>query len=282
MEQIETVKSLTGNETVTTGQEISFLNQIKGRLDDVSTIAELQAVNAELINFESSAGFNHLPPDILQRWEALQDQVDSIESAAVNDRSEQSGIERSNADRHTPFNKQPSISEAALGELAKEYVERLDQANTLENQARYFATAALTYEDFAFQRYEHAFEQGASEEGWNAAVQSARAELHQKHLEEVTSIAVRVLNSAEADEVQWDGKVITFVRNENRLVIVDDEGHFVINTTWTGEHWEHQAFSLSKAALLTFKQEIETHLSERVRDHDVEQQPELQEILEPG
>ena len=104
MEQIETVKSLTGNENVTTGQEISFLNQIEGRLDGASTIAKLQSVNAELINFESSAGFNHLPPDILQRWDALQDQVDSIEASVVNDLSEQSGMERSNIDRHTPFN----------------------------------------------------------------------------------------------------------------------------------------------------------------------------------
>ena len=239
MEQIETVKSLTGNKNVTTGQEISFLNQIKGQLDDASTIAELQAVNAKPINFESSAGFDHLPSDILQRWDAFQDQMDSIEAVAINDLSKQSGMKRSNVDRHTPFNKQPSISEAALGELAKEYVERLDQANMLENQARYFATVALTYEDFAFQRYENAFEQGASEDDWNAAVQSARAELHQKHLEEVASIAVRVLNSAEADEVGWDGKVITFIRNENRLVIVDDEGHCVINATWAGEHWEH-------------------------------------------
>ena len=136
------------------------------------------------------------------------------------------------------------------------------------------------YETFAFERYENAFEQGASEDDWNAAVQSARAELHQKHLEEVASIAVKVLNSAEADEVRWDGKVITFIRDENRLVIVDDEGHCVINATWTGEHWEHQTSSLSQAAFLTFKQEIETHLSERVRARDAEQQPELQEILE--
>jgi len=113
-------------------------------------------------------------------------------------------------------------------------------------------------------------------------VQLARAELHQKYLDEVASIAVRVLNSAKADEVRWDEKVITFVRNENRLMIVDDEGHCVINTTWAGEHWEHQACSLSKAALLTFKQEIETHLSEQARKRDVEQQPQPQEILEPG
>jgi len=255
------------DQQITYEQANSFLNQIEGRLDDANTIAELQAVNAELINFASSAGFSHLPTDILQRWDALQDQVDSIEAAVVNNNSEQLDIQR-------------SLTETELEKLAKEYAERLDHASTLEHQARTLTTATAMYETFAFERYENAFEQGASEEGWNAAVQSARVELHQKHLEEVASIAVRVLNSAEADEVRWDGKVITFIRDENRLVIVDDEGHCVVNATWTGEHWEHQASSLSKAEFLTFKQEIETHLSERVRARNTEQQPELQEILE--
>lgn len=268
MEQIKTLKFLTRNENVTSGQAIAFLNQMEGKLDDSSTIAELQTIDAELINFASSADFNHLPTDIIQRWDALQEQVDSIEAAAVNDSSEQSDIQR-------------SITETELKKLAKEYAERLAHASNLEHQARTLTIAASMYETFAFERYENAFEQGASEEDWNAAVQSARAELHQKHLEEVASIAVRVLNSAEADEVCWDGKVITFIRDENRLVIVDDTGHCVVNATWAGEHWEHhQASSLSQAAFLTFKQEIETHLSERVRVRNAKQQPELQEILE--
>jgi hypothetical protein len=250
-------------------QANSFLNQIEGRLADASTIAELQAVDAELINFESSAGFNHLPTDIIQRFDALQDLVESIEAFSVDDSSEQSDIQR-------------SITETELEKLAKEYAERLAHASTLEHQARTLTTAAAMYETFAFERYENAFERGASEEDWNVALQSARAELYQKHLEEVASIAVRVLNSAEADEVRWDGKVITFIRDENRLVIVDDEGHCVINATWTEEHWEHQTSSLSQAEFLIFKQEIETHLSERVRERDVEQQPELQDILELG
>lgn len=255
------------DQQITNEQANSFLNQIEEKLDDADTIAELQAVDAELINFESSAGFNRLPTEIIQRFDALQDQVESIEASSVNDSSEQSDSQR-------------SITETELGKLAKEYAERLAHASMLEHQARTLTTAAAMYETFAFERYESAFERGASEEGWNAAVQSARAELHQNHLEEVASIAVRVLNSAEADEVRWDGKVITFIRDENRLVIVDDEGHCVINATWTGEHWEHQSSSLSQAEFLTFKQEIETHLRERVRAHDVEQQSERQETLE--
>jgi len=267
MKQIKTVQFLTGSKTLTTEQAISFLNQVEGKLDDANTIAELQAVEAELINFESSTGFNHLPTDFIQRFDALQDQVESLEASSVNDGFERSDIQR-------------SITETELTKLAKEYAEILTHASTLEHQARTFTTAASMYETFAFERYESAFEQGASEEGWNAAVQSAQAELHQKHLEEVASIAVRVLNSAEADEVRWDGKVITFIRNENRLVIMDDEGHCVVNAIWAGEHWEHQMSSLSQAEFLTFKQEIETHLSERVRAREVEQQPEPQEILE--
>jgi hypothetical protein len=252
---------------ITTQQAIAFLNQIEGKLDDANTIAELQAVDAELINFESSAGFNHLPTEIIQRFDALQNLVESIEASSVNDSSERSIAEH-------------PIAQTELEKLAKEYAERLAHASTLEHQARTLTTAASMYETFAFERYENAFEQGASEDGWNAAVQSARAELHQNHLEEVVSIAVRVLNSAEADEVRWDGKVITFIRDENRLAIVDDAGHCVVNATWAGEHWEHQASSLSQAEFLTFKHEIETHLSERVRARNAEQQTELQDILE--
>ena len=43
MEQIKTIKFLTRNENVTSGQAIAFLNQIEGKLDDANTIAELQA-----------------------------------------------------------------------------------------------------------------------------------------------------------------------------------------------------------------------------------------------
>lgn len=255
------------NQQITQEQAIAFLNQVEGKLDDANTIAELQAVDTELINFESSAGFNHLPTDIIQRFDALQDLVESIEASSVNDNSEQSDIQR-------------SIPETELKKLAKEYVERLAHARQLEHQARTLTTAAAMYENFAFERYEEAFEQGASEEDWNAAVELTRAELHQNHLEEVASIAVKVLNSAEADEVRWDGKVITFIRDENRLAIVNQEGRCVVNATWTGEHWEHQASSLSQAEFLTFKQEIETHLSKRMRARNLEQQPERQEVLE--
>ena len=48
-------------------------------------------MDAELINFESSAGFNHLPTEIIQRFDALQDLVESIEASSVNDNSEAIG-----------------------------------------------------------------------------------------------------------------------------------------------------------------------------------------------
>jgi hypothetical protein len=264
----------------TAQQAIAFLNQIEGKLDDAATIAQLQAVNAELINFSSTAGFVHLPIEILQRWDALHDQVAEIEESALSELADQAGVERSAVDLNAEFDQRRSLSEAELGELAKEYVERLDHARALEHRARFFTSTALTAEDIAFEHYENAFEQGASEEDWNAAVQSARVELQQRHIEEVASIAVRVLNSVDSDEVQWDGKVFTFICDKNRLLIMDDDENCVIHATWTGENWKHQASNLSRAELLTFKREIEVHLNERA--YGAEQQPEPQEIQELG
>jgi hypothetical protein len=262
---------------ITTQQAIAFLNQMEGQLDDAATIAQLQAVDAELTRFSVTAGFVYLPHEIRQRWDALHDQVAEIEESAFRELGDRSGIARSAVNLDARFSRERSLSEAELGDLAKEYVERLDHANILDLQAKLFAATASSAENAAFEYYENAFEQGASEESWNAAVRSAKENLHHKHVEEVAALAVQVLNSAEADEVRWDGKVFTFIRDEDRLMIVDEDGRCAINATWAGEHWECQSSNLSQSAFLIFKQEIEAQLSS-----ESERQTEQQEFLELG
>jgi hypothetical protein len=262
---------------ITTQQAIAFLNQMEGQLDDAATIAQLQAVEAELTRFSVTTGFIHLPHEIRQRWDALHDQVAEIEESAFHELGDQLGVARSAVNLDAHFSRGRSLSETELEALAKEYVEKLDHANVLSLQAQLFTVTASAAEDAAFKQYENAFEQGASEEGWNAAVQLAKENLHYQHVEEVAALAVQVLNSAEADEVRWDGKIFTFIRDEDRLMIVDEDGRCAINATWAGEYWKYESANLSQPAFLIFKQEIEAELS-----REIERQNEQQNFLELG
>jgi hypothetical protein len=253
-------------------QAMIFLNQLQGRLEDAETITQLQVVNAELINFSTTAGFAHLPSDILQRWDGLQYQAAELEESALIEQADHEGRERSPADLQTQWDRTQAMNPVELKELAQEYVERLDRACTLEHQAHLFLSTAFTDKGTAFDRYEDALNQGASKEEWNAAVQAIRTQLHHYHAEELASIAVKVLNSAETNEVWWNGKVITFIHDERRLMILDDEGHHLINATWMGENWEHQPSNLDQAVFLRLKQEIATHLSEIIQARDTASQ----------
>jgi hypothetical protein len=265
-----------------TQQAIAFLNQIEGKLDDAATIAQLQSINAELIQFSTTAGFAHLPTELLQRWDALHDQVAEIGESALTEFADRIGLERSDVDLHVQFDQRRSISHVDIKTIAAEYVKKLDYADTLEYQAQCYISTASQVEDAAFRCYENAFEQNITEEEWDLTVLSAKAELHQKRMEELVTLAVKTLNSEEADEVRWNSQVITFIRDENRLMIVDEEHHAAINANWSGEEWDYQAFNFSKAVFLTFKRSIETHLNQKNRTNEANQQSELQEVLELG
>jgi hypothetical protein len=265
-----------------TQQAIAFLNQIEGKLDDAATVAQLQSINAELIQFSTTTGFSQLPPELLQRWDAFQDQVAEMGESALTDFADRIGIERSDVDLHVQFDQRRSISPVDIKTIAAEYVEKLDYADTLEYQARCYVSTASQVEDAAFKCYEDAFEQNITEEEWDLMVRSAKAELHQKRIEKLVTLAVKTLNLEEADEVRWNSQVIMFIRDENRLMIVDEANHAAINAHWGGEEWDYQAFNFSKAVFLTFKQSIETHLNQKGRVHQADQQPDPQEVLELG
>jgi hypothetical protein len=268
--------------SLTTQQAIAFLNQIEGKLDDALTIAQLQAINAELIQFSTTAGFARLPPELLQRWDALQDQVVEINESALVELADRIGIERSEVDLHVQFDRRRSLCSAELAKIATDYADRLDYADTLEHQAQRIITTASEIENTAFESYENAFERGVTEAEWDLAVGLARAELHQKRIEELVTLAVKALNAAESEQVRWNSQVITFIPDENRLMIVDEEHHSAINANWNGEQWDYQAFNFSKVIFLTFKQAIEAHLNQRdiARKADLPLEP--QEILELG
>jgi hypothetical protein len=126
-----------------TQQAIAFLNQIEGKLDDAATIAQLQSINAELIQFSTTAGFAHLPTELLQRWDALHDQVAEIGESALTEFADRIGLERSDVDLHVQFDQRRSFHPVDIKTIAAEYVEKLDYADTLEYQAQCYSLPSV-------------------------------------------------------------------------------------------------------------------------------------------